>query len=312
MIDELIKKISSFSGLEERDIRSKIIDKQAELSGMISEEGAAYIVAKELGVSLTRKQERLKIENVVPGMQNADVVGKIIRAFPVKEFSTEKAKGRVRNIIVGDETGTARLSLWNDEIEKFNFNDGDVVRIRGFVRESLGGPEIRLGRYGLVQKSDEKIVVAARQVDRIKLSDLREGYYKEVRAVLVQVFESSPFYEVCAQCGSRIKDGKCEEHGDSKDYGLVVTGIIDDSTDSMRAVFFNEHAEKILNLKKDEAKRLFDSKKDVSAVMQNVSLGTEYVLEGKAKKNDFFDRLEFVVNNIKSVDVKKEIEILVG
>ena len=46
--------------------------------------------------------------------------------------------------------------------------------------------------------------------------------------------------------------------------------------------------------------------------MQNVSLGTEYILEGKARKNDFFDRLEFVVNNIKSVDVKKEIEMLAG
>mgnify|MGYP001562031357 FL=1 len=46
--------------------------------------------------------------------------------------------------------------------------------------------------------------------------------------------------------------------------------------------------------------------------MENVSLGTEYVLEGKARKNDFFDRLELVVNNIKSVDVKREIEMLVG
>lgn len=313
MLDDLIKKISSSAVLTEHDIRSRIIDKQAELSGMISEEGAAYIVAKELGVSLTRKPERLKIENVFPGMQNVDIVGRIVRMFPVKEFSTEKAKGRVRNVIIGDETGSVRLSLWNDEIDKFIFNETDVIHLRGFVRDGLNGPEIRLGRYGLAQKSDEKIEVATRKVDRCTISDLKEGYYKEVRAALVQVFESSPFYEVCGQCGSRIKDNKCEEHGETeKDLGLVITGIIDDSTDSMRVVFFNESAEKILNLKKDEAKKIFDSKKSISALMENVSLGTEYVLEGKARKNDFFDRLELVVNSIKSVDVKREIEMLVS
>ncbi len=313
MIDELVKKISSYAGMGESDIRSKIIDKQAELSGMISEEGAAYIVAKELGMNLARKQERLKMENVVPGMQSVDVIGRIVRLFPVKEFSTEKAKGRVRSAIVADETGSVRISLWNEEIDKFAFNENDVVHLRGYVKEGLNGPELRLGRYGMAQKSDEKIEAAERQADRSSIAELREGYHKEIRVALIQLFESNLLYEICAQCGSRIKDGKCEEHSDAgKDFGLVVSGIIDDSTDSMRAVFFNENAEKVLGLKKDEVKKLFDAKKSIPAVLENSSLGSEYLLEGKARRNNLFDRLEFVVNNVKSVNVKREIEMLAG
>ena len=116
MLNELIKKLSSESGLSESEIVSKIEEKRAELSDLISEEGAAYIVAKELGVAII-KQERLDIANIIPGMQNVDVIGKITRISPIREFSTEKAKGRVANVTIADTTSSVRISLWNDGVE---------------------------------------------------------------------------------------------------------------------------------------------------------------------------------------------------
>ncbi len=159
MLSELIKKISVSSNIPEGDVQKMVEEKRLELSGLISQEGAAYIVAKELGITLLRKPERLKLVNVVPGMQNIDIVAKIVRAFPVREFSTPSAKGRVMNVIVGDETSTARLSLWNEEIEKYDLRAGDVIHINGYVKEdNVGGPEIRVGRFGSLQKTDKKLL----------------------------------------------------------------------------------------------------------------------------------------------------------
>lgn len=315
-MDDLLKKISFASGLPENEIKEKVEDKKLELSGLISDEGAAYLVAKEIGLDLVQ-QQKLTLGSVVPGMQNVDVVGKITRIMPVREFKTEKGQGRVCNVTIGDETGTVRVSLWDNEIEKLQeFKEGDVVRVKGYVKEdNIGGPEIRLGRYGLIAKSGESVqAVARRQAERSSIAELREGPYKEVRAAVVQVFEGNVFYEVCPECKARLREEqefKCEEHGEVQpDYGLIVSGIIDDGTRNIRAVFFNEQAERLLGMTKADAKKLFDRKKKLSAVLENVPLGRDFVLAGKVRRNNFFDRLEFIVNDVKEVDVKKEIELV--
>ncbi len=311
MLDELVKKIAYSSNIDESIVRDRVYEKQGELSGLISEEGAAYIVAKELGVNLLRKQERLHIANIAAGMQNADIIGKIIRIFPVREFSTEKGQGRVENIIIADSTGSARLSLWNDEINA-DLKEGDVVHVRGFVKQdNVGEPEIRLGRYGVIQKSVENIdVKVERKVERALISDLKEGQYREIRAALLQVFESNPLYSVCAECGASAKE-KCELHPDAaKDYELVVSGIVDDGTESLRVVLFKENAEKVLVMKKDDVKDVFEQGK-LQLVFANVELGKEYIFEGKVRNNALFQRLEFIANNVRNVDVKEEIKLMV-
>jgi len=319
MLDEIVQRISSDTGLGKEEILQKIEDKKIELSNLISDEGAAYIVAKDLDVKL-RKVEKIKIENIVPGMQNVDIVGKITRVTPVKEYGTDK-KGRVMNVFISDGTGTIRLPLWNDEIEKFSdFHDGDVIHFRGYAMEGLVGAELRLGRYGSIAKSDEKIndVKITRNVERSNIIGFGEGQYREVRAPIVQVFESNVFYEVCPECKTRLKfdekdnELKCDNHGIvSPVYNMVISGIIDDGTANIRAVFFNENAEKLIGMSRGEAKKLFDGKKRISAVLERVPMGKDFVFEGRIKMNSFFDRLEFMVNHVRDMDVKKEIELLV-
>ena len=40
-------------------------------------------------------------------------------------------------------------------------------------------------------------------------------------------------------------------------------------------------------------------------------LGRDFIFEGRMKKNDFFNRPEFMINTVRDVDVKKEIEMLI-
>ena len=161
--------------------------------------------------------------------------------------------------------------------------------------------------------SDEQIEVKIeRRVERSSIAPPKEGQYREVRAALLQVFESTPLYAVCGECATSIKD-KCEAHPDAAtDYELVASGIIDDGTESIRAVFFKENVEKILGMSKTDIQGMSEKRRPLQSIFANVELGKEFIFEGRTRNNTLFQRLEFIVNNVKNVDVKEEIRMLAG
>ncbi len=250
---------------------------------------------------------RLHIENLIPGMQNVDVIGRISRVAQ-RDFTTERGSGKVANITISDETGSIRLVLWDKEIENvLGFSEGDVMLVSGYVKDGLYGPELRLGRHGKIERSEEKIS------NRMNISDLREGQRKEIRAAVLQLFESNPFYEVCPECGLSVKeDGEsylCSTHGTVEpSYALHVSGILDDGSDNIRFVVFKEQAEKILGLGVNAAKDIA-LRKGTPAIFQHARLG-EYVFAGQVRRNKIFERLEFIVNKIRDVDVMEEIKLM--
>ena len=78
----LVEKISKHSGLPVDEIDKKVEAKKSKLSGLISKEGAAQIVAAELGISF--ENEMLKVNELTNGLRRANVTGKITNVFPVK------------------------------------------------------------------------------------------------------------------------------------------------------------------------------------------------------------------------------------
>ncbi len=251
--------------------------------------------------------KRLCIQNLIPGMQNIDIVANILR-ISKRGFKKDGVDGQVCSVFLGDETGTIRLVLWNEEISKIDgFNQGDGVRITGFVKQDNFGSQIRLGRFGVI----ERYGTGAKR--RAYIDELNEEGSYEIRAALLQIFESPPFYEVCSKCNNSLKEDEsnyiCNTHGVIEpDYAMRITGIIDDGTGSIRCVMFKENAEKILGHNVSQAKDIV-LRKGISELFGKARYG-EYVFSGKLKQNKFFDRLEFVINNVREVDVKEEIFLL--
>ena len=86
-LEQAISKIKEASGLSEEEIKGKIDAKLDQLSGLVSKEGAAYIIANELGVKLFEQTSgKLQIKNILAGMRDVETVGKVTRKFDVKEF----------------------------------------------------------------------------------------------------------------------------------------------------------------------------------------------------------------------------------
>ena len=116
-----IKKIVSASGKTELEIMNLINKKTEKFSGLLTENGAALMVAKELGVELgLEKQglERLQISQLKDGMNNVELVARIKHVFSPKMFEKNGKKGELCKMVVADKSGEVSLTAWDEQAKK--------------------------------------------------------------------------------------------------------------------------------------------------------------------------------------------------
>ena len=146
-------------------------------------------------------------------MRNVGISGKIVKMYNISEFKTQKAEGKVANMLLGDDSGVIKLVLWDfNHIKLFENNEikeSDVVKIRnGYVRENNGFKELHLGNIGQIELSDEKIEVkeVKERSEFVKktINDLKEGENNVgVFGTIVQLFEPK-FFPVCKECNKKV------------------------------------------------------------------------------------------------------------
>ena len=319
--EDIVKKIMKKTNLNDEEVDKKILEKQQELSNLVSKEGAAYIIAKELGLDVFSKiKRRLEIKNVVPKLRNLNITARIVKVFETREFKKKNKTGKVANIVLGDSSGTIRLSLWDQQTEiAEKLKAGTAVELFGaYTKDNgIGGVEIRLGNKGgikILEDSDLPVLeeIKQREVIENNIIDLKEGSMGEIRAAVVQLFETNVFYEICPECGTRItKESdkfKCKEHGKVEPkYMMILSGVIDDGTGNIRAVFFRDNALKLIGKDIEEALNIRDS------FFENIDvLGKEFMMFGRVRRNKLFNRLEFVANNIREIDVEGQINKIIN
>src|SRR3989339_983465 len=113
--EKIVKKVAISSGLDVSEIEKRVEAKRSKLAGLISLEGAAQVVAAELGISF--ENERSKINDLLPGMRKVNVVGQILNLSPVRSFTTKKGdSGKVANMILADDTSNINFFQAEDGI----------------------------------------------------------------------------------------------------------------------------------------------------------------------------------------------------
>ena len=101
--EQLVEKIKKEGNISEDEINEKVNDKMKQLSGLISKEGAAHIIANELGIKLFEAfSGKLQIKNIVAGLRNVETVGKVMQTYELREFTTKDRKGKVASFMMGD------------------------------------------------------------------------------------------------------------------------------------------------------------------------------------------------------------------
>lgn len=318
---EMLAKIQEKACLSQEEIENKINDKLKQLSGLISKEGAAHIIANELGVKLV--EQGGKIKDIYAGMRNVEVNAKVQQIYEVRDFSRQDGSaGKVGNFLVGDETGTMRVVCWGDKADVISqLEPGKIVRlVGGLCRDNQGKPEIHLGENSrcILDPNGVTIgeVMQRKQVSlRKQIKDLAENDENvEILGTVVQVFDPR-YYEVCPDCNARVKENEggfvCLKHGKvNPRYACVMNVFLDDGTENIRCVLFTKQAEILFN-KSPEEIMSYRTSPDAFEPVKTDMLGNIVKLVGRVKKNDFFDRLEFTAQLVfPEPDPEEEIQRL--
>lgn len=303
---KLIERICKSSGLEKEEIERKVEAKKAKLSGLISKEGAAQIVAAELGINFDN--ERLSISEIVEGMKRVNVVGKVIKLNPIRSFNKNGREGKVASMTLADDSANIRVVLWDTNhislVENGKIGEGSVIELSsGNVRNG----EVHMSSFADIKISKEKIdnVVVETSFGERKLNEVKPGDNFQTRAIVVNAFEPR-YFEVCPKCGKRALENECKEHGNVEPLKRALLNIVvDDGTETMRGVIFGDQI-KNLGLTDEQIFSIDEYNK-----VKNNILGEEKVFTGQVRNNSLYNTIEFTINNIADVnmeDLIKELE----
>ncbi len=320
-LQDIIERIKKEANISEEEINNKIEEKMKQLSGLISKEGSAHIIANELGIKLLDSVSgKLQIKNILAGMRAVETLGKVQQIFPVREFQSGERQGKVGSLVLADETGSIRIVLWGEQADNLqNIKQNDIIKILGaYVRENNAQKEVHLNERSklIINPKGESVgeIKAAASTARKKIKDLKEeDSMVELMGTIVQVFDLR-FYEVCPECKRRVKGNEglfnCNSHGQvTPAYSYVLNLVLDDGTDNIRSVFFRNHIEKLLSMSEENLMQFKDAPEKFEEVKNNL-LGSVIKIAGRVNKNDFFERLEIITNDVSKANPEEEIEKL--
>jgi len=318
-LEVIIEKITEKTNLSKQEIESKIKSKLEQLSGLISKEGAAHIIANELGVNLVQTQGIISIKDLLAGMRDLEMAGKVIKKYELRTFDTGKRKGQLAKFLFADKTGTTIVVMWNDQAELINtFKEGDVLRIKGATARSNNGKnELHLSESSIIEVNPTGLKIETQETSSTyqsnynkptskKISELTEQDTNvEIFATIVQVFDPK-FFRVDPETGKRVKD---EDSTASKTeaYNYVLNIFVDDGSDNIRTVLWKNQAINLLGQTDQEILKYKDHPEEFEKIKTDL-LGMMVKFIGRVSKNELFGRLEFVVNVVIK-DIKPEDEI---
>ncbi len=100
------------------------------------------------------------IADLTAGQEGITVVGRVLEVDDIRTFERDDgSEGRVSNVVIGDETGSLRVTLWDDQAEDVEaFEEGDVLEVDGgSVRDRDGTIECHVGAAGRLRAVDADV-----------------------------------------------------------------------------------------------------------------------------------------------------------
>ena len=92
----------------------------------------------------------MEIKDLQPRQGNVEVVATIKSIEEPREFEKFGNPGKVANATIEDESGSMKLTLWNDQIDQVKV--GDKIHItNGYVNEWQGESQLTTGKFGKLE-----------------------------------------------------------------------------------------------------------------------------------------------------------------
>jgi len=150
--------------LSREELMKRIAEKKETVgAGYLTDQGALFLVAGELGVALTRPttSSDMTIKDLYIGANDVTVVARVLAIYPTSTYKKKDGgEGRYRRLVLFDGRSTVRLTVWEegiDEVEKTGAAVDAPVRVmNGYVKQGLDGkPNLNLGKRGGIEVLQE-------------------------------------------------------------------------------------------------------------------------------------------------------------
>ena len=256
--DQIIKKILIVrTDLTTNSVKEMMEKKIRETGELLTQEGAAYMVANELGINVLNNYDintNLKIGDLASGIGNATVNGRVLKLYPITTFvRSDGSRGKVGRILIADNTGTVNVVLWNGQtevLESERVARGQIIRVlHGYTRAGLDGkPEINVGSRGeiIIQPSD------LNSKDYPKITDLEIKSSEQIK--IVELKKDMMDVDVVARV---VAVGSVREFKRaSGQAGKVVDLLLKDSTGMVRLAVWDEQTKKAALLSPGDVARI--------------------------------------------------------
>ncbi len=237
-IDEIYSKLSK--SISKEEFAEKVNEKVEQMGGLCDEKTAAMLVAHDLGLNETGRSSQ-KIVDIKSDSGNVSFIAKVVSVFPTREFTrSDGTMGRVGNLLVADETGSIRVTLWDDKTDLVNQGFIEIsqnLQLGGYVKEGYSGVEVNIGSNGVLSQTDEEIQV---KNPSTKISDIKDGMGSiNVVGRLLDISDVRTFNK---------KDGSKGSVGNitiGDDTGKIRITLWDDKTDKMTELHLGDAVEVI-------------------------------------------------------------------
>jgi ssDNA-binding replication factor A large subunit len=146
--------------LSREEVLRRIEDKKRTVgAGYLTDQGALFLVAGELGVSLRKDDPSsdMTLKDLYIGANDVTVVARVLAIYPVSTYNKKDGgKGKYQRLVLFDGRNSVRLTVWEEglePIEKLRLEVDSPVRVsNAYVKQGLDGkPNLNLGKRGKVE-----------------------------------------------------------------------------------------------------------------------------------------------------------------
>jgi len=100
------------------------------------------------------------VDALTMGQSDVNVRGIVLETDSIRTFDRDDgSEGKVSNLLLGDETGRVRVTMWDDRADRATeLEPGTAVEVvDGYVREREGDLELHVGDHGAIDEIDETV-----------------------------------------------------------------------------------------------------------------------------------------------------------
>jgi replication factor A1 len=231
MVEILLERKPEISAEE---IKNLVDEKKRKIgAGYLTDQGALFLVAADLGISLERNQSSLqKLKDLYVGARDISVVGRVMSIYPTRTFmrrdNSEELHNRTITIVDGD--AAIRLKLWEKRVEfpeDSGLRPGDLIKLtKCYVKSGLDGkPVLNVGDMSTMEVIKEESMDIP-SLDHF-VRDLSNISSQTDNGVILGKISSSP----------RMVEYKNIRGQDSKALQLNVSN--EEGTKTMRTIIWN-------------------------------------------------------------------------